>query len=114
MAHEAAAAIRADQIACADGLFALRSRDGRGDAMPGLRERGQLHAEFRTMPQLEKTFAQHRFGQELRHHQRNVIRRGGRRLTALHHRRILERAIGTVAAQRRIEPARSHQPVDHA
>jgi hypothetical protein len=74
--HEAAAAIGADEIACAHDF----APDLRGDAFGVLREAGQFPAKLRLVAEFGETLAHHGFGEELRHHQGRAIWLGWRRI----------------------------------
>ena len=78
--HEAAAAIGADEVARSNDLLAGFAGEPRGHAISILLQTDQFAAELHTVAELEQTFAHHAFGQELRHHQRDVVGLGRRRV----------------------------------
>src|ERR1700681_3089381 len=73
VAHVAPAPVHADEIASAHGLLAVSGNDMSSHSVGVLLERRQLAAEMRTVAELREALAQDRFGQELRHHQRDEI-----------------------------------------
>ncbi len=68
VAHEAAPAIGADEIARGDALVAAAPRDNGRHGVLVLGEALQLAAELDAMAELGQALAHHAFGQELRHH----------------------------------------------
>ena len=77
--HEAAAAVRADQVTGPDSLLTVRAGDAGGHALSVLRKARQLAAELRAASQLCQTLAHRSLGQELRRHQPHPVGLGWRR-----------------------------------
>jgi hypothetical protein len=112
MAHEAAAAVGADQISHADLMLSTVVGNARDHRIGILREAGKPATEARAVPQLGEPLAHHRLGPELRDHERAGIRFGRARRAMLHHRRFLAAAIGAIFTLRRIGPAGGGKPID--
>jgi hypothetical protein len=72
--HKAAAAVCAHEIAAVHDLFAGWSHEACGDDLLVLLEPDQFAPEFDSMPGLREPLAHHLLCQELRNHQRDVIR----------------------------------------
>ena len=111
VAHEATAAVGADEEARADGFAA-----GLGDdALAVLRKASQFASEFGRCAEFGQTLAHQGFGEELRRHQRPAIRLGRRGSGGgVADRLVHVISVGAVPARRRIGPSDREQPVDEA
>src|SRR5580658_654685 len=114
MAHEAAAAIGADEIANADGFLPLLARNCRREVLFVLLETDQLASEFRLMAKLGQALSKRGLGQELRNHQRDLIGLRRRRLGYLDHLRILIAAVGAILTLRRVDTAGRYDAIDNS
>ena len=114
MAHEAAPAIGADEIAHANGLLAALPASCAVTPPSSCSKPTSVAAEFRPVPKLGQALAHHAFGQELRHQQREAIGFGGRRVGVLDDIGLGIAAIGAVCPLRRIEAAGRGDAVEDA
>jgi hypothetical protein len=112
--QEAAAAVGADEIAYPHDLLAGLASEPRSDAVLIMLQAHQFATELHFVAELDQALAHHAFGQELRHHQRDVVRLGRRRIHALHDIGFSEAAVLAIFALRRIEPAGRYDAVDDA
>jgi hypothetical protein len=114
VAHEAVAAIGADEIARPNDLFTSFADKPRRHAVPVLLQSDQLASELGPAPELDEALAHHAFGEELRHQQRDVIGFGGRRGLMRHDSGLSVAAVVAIFPLRRIEAADRDDAIDDA
>src|SRR5690606_2331576 len=112
--HEAAAAVRRDEIADAQGLLAVARHNPRRDAIFVLLKADQFPAELDMAAEFGEPVAHDLLRPGLRDHQRNMIRFGRRWLRAFAKILLDEASVTAVDAHHRVEPASGHDLVEDA
>src|ERR1700722_9960906 len=110
--HEAVAAIRADEIAHANDLFAGFSDKLRCHACLVLLEADEFASVLDPTTEFDEALAHHAFSQELRHHQRDVIRFSCVCILMLNDLRLDVTAVVAILPLWRIEAADRHDAVN--